>query len=265
MVIAKDSLVAKRAFLEKMTDEGLYPYLRNCLKKVKIETGEYFAQHFSTIGIIGMHEACQALLGVGIDSEEGRSFAIRVLKLMREKAHEFQVETNSLFNIEATPAEGTTHDFALRDNHIKPYYTNSTHLPVDCNMNLFEMLDHQDELQTLYNGGTIVHLFLGESSPDHNAIKDLVRKVATNYKLPYFSITPTFSICSEHGYICGNVPACPDCGRKTEVYSRVVGYLKFVDQFNDGKAAEFADRTVWAADGSVAVDRPVDIGCPDAV
>lgn len=251
MDIAKDSLEIKRKLLEKLTNANLYPYTSFYLKNIKQRFGCYWKNHFSTIGIVGMNEACVNLLGEDITTEAGKSFAIEVLDYMLEKILVFQKETGSHYNLEATPAEGTSFRMALKDkkkfgDNIAsaskgdvPFYTNSIHVPVDYTDDLFAVLDHQDALQTKFTGGTVVHLFLGERISDPEVVKNLVRKIASNYKLPYFSLTPTFSVCPLHGYLSGEHHTCPKCNQKAEVYSRVVGYLRPVQQWNDGKQAEF--------------------------
>ncbi|MDE6576431.1 MAG: ribonucleoside triphosphate reductase [Opitutales bacterium] len=261
MVLAKESLEIKRALLEKLTDAGLYPYTSFYLKSIKQRFGCYWSNHFSTIGIVGMNEACLNLLNKSITTEEGRQFALEVLDYMRSKMVEFQQETGNYYNLEATPAEGASFSLALKDQKQfggavrsaseseTPYYTNSIHVPVNYTNDLFQVLDHQDELQTKFTGGTVVHCFLGERIRDGEVVKNLVRKIAESYKLPYFSLTPTFSICAEHGYLAGEQKKCPHCGGKTEVYSRVVGYLQPVQQWNDGKQTEFAMRKMLRFDG----------------
>lgn len=266
MDLARESLETKRKLLERLTDAGLYPYTIHYLRHMKERFGAYWKNHFSTIGLVGMNEAC-ANLGVGgIHSEEGRAFAIRTLDFMRDRLVGYQRETGNHYNLEATPAEGTSYRFARKDKELlpeilvaneedlargaKPYYTNSTHLPVHATDDLFEALDHQDELQTRYTGGTVLHLFLGENIREPVAVKNLVRRIAENHRLPYFSLTPTFSVCPDHGYISGEHPACPRCGKETEVYSRVVGYLRPVSQWNEGKQAEFSRRKVYRVPAS---------------
>ncbi len=264
MELAKDSLVIKRKELERFTDGGLYPYTTFYLRDVKARTGTYWANHFSTIGIVGMNEACLNLLGKGIAEPEGRAFALRALAHMRAVLARFQEETGDFFNLEATPAEGTSYRLALLDKKRfpgmifasgragggagegAPYYTNSTHLPVDWSTDIFDVLDLQDELQASYTGGTVLHGFLGEEVADTRAVRNLVRAVTANYKLPYFTLTPTFSICAEHGYLKGEQALCPSCNKAAEVYSRVVGYLRPVSRWNDGKQAEYAARTPYA-------------------
>ena len=234
MDLAKKSLIIKRRFVEKYIEVGLYPYSRFYLADVKKRFKEYYKNHFNTIGILGMNESMINFFKdkeKGIASEEGREFALEILDYMREKLMKYQKETNSLFNLEATPGEGTTYKFAKADKKrfgddivtatdiggykgAAPYYTNSTHLPVGYTDDLFEVLDLQDEFQTKYTGGTVVHLFLGEKMPSGESVKKLVRKVCENYSLPYFSITPTFSICPKHGYLTGEHKYCPECDKE---------------------------------------------------
>lgn len=260
MDIAKESLEIKRTLLEKLTASNLYPYTTFYLKDIKMRFGKYWKNHFSTIGLVGMNETCLNFLKTPITSKEGKSFAIEVLDFMRNRIINYQQETGNHYNLEATPAEGTSFRLAKKDksrfhdivaaneenqksDNDVPFYTNSIHVPVDFTDDLFELLDHQDELQTKFTGGTVVHAFLGERISDPNVVKNLVRKIAENYKLPYYSLTPTFSICPEHGYLAGEKKTCPHCGKQTEIYSRVVGYLRPVQQWNDGKQAEFKMRT----------------------
>ena len=259
MELAKDSLNIKRKELERFTDGGLYPYTTFYLRDVKARTNAYWSNHFSTIGLVGMNEACLNLLRVGIASEQGQAFSLRVLAHMREKLEVFQEESGHFFNLEATPAEGTSYRLALLDkkqfpdmlfaggrtNGEIPYYTNSTHLPVDFSTDIFDVLDLQDNLQGSYTGGTVLHGFLGEEVPDTGTVRNLVKTITSQYKLPYFTLTPTFSICAEHGYLKGEQLRCPVCNATAEVYSRVVGYLRPVGRWNDGKQAEYADRTPY--------------------
>jgi len=261
MEVAKDSLEIKRKILEKFTDSGLYPYSRHYLQSVRMEYGRYWQNHFSTIGIVGMNEAVQNLFGVNIVTSDGTEFAIRTLKFMRNRLLQFQEETSNMYNLEATPAEGTSYRLARIDKrrhpdiivanqkHVtegaEPFYTNSSQLPVDFEGDLFEALEHQDKLQTLYTGGTVFHMFLGERLPSWKASAELIKKVAWGSRLPYFTLTPTFSICPNHGYMIGEHKQCPTCGARCEVYSRVVGYLRPVDQWNDGKQAEFTIRKTF--------------------
>lgn len=260
MDTARDSLEIKRKLLERLTDANLYPYTTFYLRGMKERSGKYWNNHFSTIGLLGMNEACVNLLGADIASERGGKFAEDVLDFMRNRLLSYQKETGNNYNLEATPGESTTYRFARLDKEhcpgimvaneedvqqqgAEPYYTNSTHLPVQYTDDLFEALDLQDNLQTKYTGGTVLHLFLGERISDKHLVKRLVRRIAENYRLPYFSLTPTFSICPEHGYLEGEHPNCPHCERETEVYSRVVGYLRPVQQWNAGKQAEFERRS----------------------
>ncbi|MGA2768027.1 MAG: ribonucleoside triphosphate reductase [Candidatus Bathyarchaeia archaeon] len=261
MEIARDSLEIKRKVLETFTENGLYPYSKRYLRNVKEGFDRFWKNHFSTIGIVGMNEAVLNLFGVNIASTDGTEFAIRVLTFMREKLSDYQQQTGNIYNLEATPAEGTSYRLARIDrkkhpemiaanqrnvaNGAEPFYTNSSQLPVDYEGDLFEALQHQDKLQTLYTGGTVFHIFLGERLYSWKSTVELVKKVAWSTHLPYFTLTPTFSICPTHGYINGEHKQCPTCGAKCEVYSRVVGYLRPVDQWNDGKQAEFAIRRTF--------------------
>lgn len=228
MDLAKESLEIKRAFVEKLTDVGLYPYSRFYLQDIKKRRGAYWSNHFTTIGIIGMNEALKNLLGVDITTPKGNKFAEEVLEKMRARMVKYQKETGSLYNLEATPAEGTSRRLANLDKEkfpdiifanseavnsrkAQPYYTNSTHLPVGFTSDIFEALDLQDNLQSKYTGGTVLHGFIGEKISDIETVKKLVKKIATNYKLPYFTFTPTFSVCPVHGYISGEKHVCPKC------------------------------------------------------
>lgn len=251
---AKDSLEIKRKIIEELTENNLYPYTKFYLRDVYARYGKYWSNHFSTIGLIGMNEACLNLLGVGIDTEKGLDFSIKVLNYMRDTLQLFQEETGNLYNLEATPAEGTTYRLAKADKKKYPeiitsgkgedvFYSNSTQLPVDYKADIFTIFDKQDKLQSLYTGGTVHHIFLGEAAPDPKAVKSLIKKLCENYTAPYFTLTPTFSICPTHGYIKGEVSKCEECGQETEIYSRVVGYLRPVKQWNAGKQAEFSMRT----------------------
>jgi ribonucleoside-triphosphate reductase len=267
METARTSLETKRQVLEQFTDQGLYPYTKFYLRGVKERFGHYWHNHFSTIGLVGMNEACLNLLGCDIGTEQGVAFAGRVLDHMRDRLQEFQQLTGRLYNLEATPAEGTAYRLARLDRQhypdiqsatatpstplsadsrpAEPFYTNSTQLPVHYSDDIFHVLDLQDSLQSRYTGGTVQHVFLGEAVPNPEAVRRFVRKVCENYRLPYFTLSPTFSICPEHGYLRGEVPVCGECGRETEVYSRVVGYLRPVNQWNAGKQAEFAARSTY--------------------
>lgn len=262
MILAKNSLEIKRKLLEKLTESNLYPYTKFYLRDIKARFGVYWKNHFSTIGLIGMNEACLNLLGVNIASDEGKAFALEVMDYMRARITKFQQETGNNYNLEATPAEGTSYRLAKLDKEnctgiicsndrefyekgAQPYYSNSTQLPVNYSDDIFEVLDHQDELQTKYTGGTTIHIFAGERISNNETMKNLVRKVCTNYKLPYFTFSPTFSICPNHGYVVGEHFTCPECGDSCEVYSRIVGYIRPVQQWNKGKQAEFKTRKTF--------------------
>ncbi len=220
MEVARTSLEIKRKMLERLTDRGLYPYSHYYLRGMKQRFGSYWSNHFSTVGLVGMNEACLNLLGVSIEHPEGKAFAIRVLRFMREVLSRFQAETGNLYNLEATPAEGASYRLARADKerfsdvitagtHEAPYYTNSTHLPVGYSDDLFEVLEHQDDLQVLYTGGTVQHIFLGERLDDWQQARKLVRVIAENFHMPYYTLTPTFSVCPVHGYIPGEHNYCP--------------------------------------------------------
>jgi ribonucleoside-triphosphate reductase (formate) len=262
MEIAKSSLEIKRKALEAFTENGLYPYSRRYLRNVKEGYDKYWKNHFSTIGLVGINEAVVNLLGVNIAHRDGKEFAIKTLSFMRERLADFQEETGDIYNLEATPAEGTSYRLARIDKrkypdiaaanqkqviaqHAEPFYTNSSQLPVDYEGDLFEALEHQESLQTLYTGGTVFHIFLGERLHSWESAAELIKKVSWTSRLPYFTLTPTFSVCSTHGYTRGEHKQCPICGAQCEVYSRVVGYLRPVDQWNDGKQAEFAIRRTF--------------------
>ena len=258
MDMAKDSLETKRKVLERLTDANLYPYTKFYLRNIKQRFNQYWKNHFSTIGLIGTNEAALNLLGVDIGTEKGKAFAEKTLDFMRDRLVEYQKETGNNYNLEATPAEGTTYRLAQLDKasfpdrahfangigaEVKcPFYTNSSHLPVNYTDDLFELMDLQDNLQTKYTGGTVIHFFLGERMDDPQTLKKLVKTICENYKLPYFTFSPSFSICKNHGYIVGEHPECPKCSEATEVYSRVVGFLRPVSQWNKGKQAEFEMR-----------------------
>ena len=259
--LAVESLAIKRKVLEKFTDNDLYPYSKFYLRDVKNGTGRYWKNHFSTIGIIGMNEACLNFLGDDITTEHGQQFSLEVMDFIRDHLSKIQEETREIFNLEATPAEGTSYRLAMLDknrypdiicandadagNGASPYYTNSSQLPVNFTDDLFETLRLQDDLQAKYTGGTVLHIFLGEQVSDREAIKSMVRKIASNYRLPYFTLTPTFSICPSHGYLDGEQRICSICNQETEVYSRVVGYLRPVKQWNSGKLAEYGNRRMF--------------------
>ncbi len=262
MDTAKESLEIKRKVLERLTDAHLYPYTKFYLRKIKEAHGAYWKNHFSTIGLVGMNEATENLLREGIGEAAGHAFAAETLDFMRERLVGYQKETGNFYNLEATPAEGTAYRLALRDKKLypditvanereyrekraEPFYTNSSHLPVNYTNDIMEALTMQDPLQTKYTGGTVVHLFLGERIADPKAVPSLVRKICERFKLPYFTLTPTFSVCGSHGYIAGEHFSCPSCGRDAEVYSRVVGYLRPVGAWNAGKQAEFNARETY--------------------
>jgi ribonucleoside-triphosphate reductase (formate) len=262
METAKTSLEIKRKVLEGFTENGLYPYSKRYLRHVKEGYGKFWKNHFSTIGIVGVNEAVMNLLGQNIASKDGQAFAVKMLTFMRKRLADYQEETGAIYNLEATPAEGTAYRLARLDRkryrdivfanqkhivaeHAEPFYTNSSQLPVDFSGDLFEALEHQESLQTLYTGGTVFHIFLGERLPSWKSAAELIKKVSWNSKLPYFTLTPTFSICPSHGYTTGEHKTCPVCASNCEVYSRVVGYLRPVDQWNDGKQSEFSIRKTF--------------------
>lgn len=257
MDIAARSLKIKRGEITKMLEEGLYPYTKRYLGS--------FDNHFSTIGLVGMNEAClnARWLRADLTQRPAQQFAKAVLNHMRERLSDYQEQYGDLYNLEATPAESTTyrlakHDVARYPDIITaaeaggtPYYTNSSHLPVGYTEDIFSALDIQDQLQTLYTSGTVFHAFLGEKLPDWRAAAALVRKIAENYTLPYYTLSPTYSICRQHGYLSGEQYTCPVCGAETEVYSRITGYYRPVQHWNDGKAQEFKDRKVYDVAHSV--------------
>jgi ribonucleoside-triphosphate reductase len=261
ILLSGESLSIKRKVLEKFTDQNLYPYSRFYLREIRKGSGLYWKNHFSTIGIVGMNEACLNFLGTPIASDTGLRFSLKVMDFIREVIAGMQVETNELFNLEATPAEGTSFRLAMLDkekfpkilcaneheygNGSAPFYTNSTHLPVNYTDDIFETLTLQDALQAKYTGGTVLHIYLGEQVDDIAAVKGLIRKVVTRFRLPYFTLTPVFSVCPSHGYLNGKQERCGICDTETEVYSRVVGYLRPVSQWNDGKRAEFEMRKIF--------------------
>lgn len=261
MDIAARSLKIKRGVITKLLNEGLYPYTKRYLGT--------FENHFSTIGLIGMNEVGLNANWLRADMSDPRTqeFTKEVLNHMRERLSDYQEQYGDLYNLEATPAESTTYRLAKHDRKrwpgIKtagkpgdtPYYTNSSHLPVDYTVDIFDALDIQDELQTLYTSGTVFHAFLGEKLPNWKAAASLVRTIASNYKLPYYTLSPTYSICKEHGYLAGEVKVCPHCGAKTEVYSRITGYYRPVQNWNDGKLQEYANRTEYDIDHS-SLKRP---------
>ena len=250
MDIAARSLKTKRTVITKLLNAGLYPYTKRYLGT--------FDNHFSTIGLIGMNEVGLNAnwLRKDLTHPETQAFAKDVLNHMRERLSDYQEQYGDLYNLEATPAESTTYRFAKHDKkhypdiitaneNGTPYYTNSSHLPVGYTEDIFSALDVQDDLQTLYTSGTVFHAFLGEKLPDWKAAAQLVRKIAENYKLPYYTLSPTYSVCKNHGYLSGEVSVCPECGERTEIYSRITGYYRPVQNWNDGKAQEFKDRKVY--------------------
>lgn len=250
--VAKTSLEIKRKIIEEQSEQNLYPYSVNNLRDIKRRTGEYWSNHFNTIGIVGMNEALLNFMGKDLTTQEGQEFAKKVMNYMRELMVQFQAETGHQYNLEATPAEGTSYSLARKDRAKypdiitagtnEPYYTNSTQLPVGFTDDIFETIELQDELQSLYTGGTVQHLYLGERISDINIAKNLIKKVFENSKMPYISLTPTFSVCPDHGYIAGEHFTCPSCGKPAEVWTRVVGYLRPVQCFNNGKREEYAER-----------------------
>lgn len=263
--IAVTALEVKRKALEHFAELGLYPFTSRYLAGVKQRFGRLFANHFSTIGVVGGNEMCLNLLGVGIAHPEGRAFALRVLGFLREFCRSAQERTGNLYNLEATPAEGCSYRLARIDKSkypkivvaneenwkkgAEPYYTNSTHLPVDATDDPWEYLEHQNDLQCAYTGGTVSHVWLGEENPDPDACAEFVRKAFENFRLPYLSLTPTYSVCPSHGHIGGKRSTCPQCGSECEVYSRVVGYYRPVSRWNAGKQAEFRDRKAFRLGG----------------
>jgi len=265
--IASASLEIKRKILETFTNTNLYPYTKYYLSGIKSKFKEYWKNHFSTIGILGMNEACLNLLGEDVGSEAGKSFALEVADFIRMRLLELQQSTGNNYNFEATPAEGTSYRMARIDKArypeiicanedayqkgSEPYYTNSSQLPVNYTDDIFEALDLQDDIQTKYTGGTVLHLFAGEQVDDAEVIKELVKKICYAYRMPYFTFSPTFSVCPTHGYLSGNQAKCPECGSDTEVYSRVVGYLRPVAQWNDGKKEEFSQRKTFVVEKAV--------------
>ncbi|ACF13154.1 anaerobic ribonucleoside-triphosphate reductase [Chloroherpeton thalassium ATCC 35110] len=256
--LASNSLEIKRKVLENYTEGNFFPYSKFYLADIKSRFNRYWENHFSTIGIVGLNEACLNLLGEDIGSAKGNEFSVKVMDFLREKISAIQERTGNNYNLEATPAEGTAYRLAKLDKKTlagiqcanetryqkgdEPYYTNSAQLPVNYTDDPFELLDLQDELQTKFTGGTVVHVFVGERIHSKEAVKQFVKTVCMNYKLPYFSLTPTFSVCPTHGYIAGEHETCPSCGTECEIYSRVVGYLRPVKQWNNGKKSEYSNR-----------------------
>lgn len=251
MDLSARSLKVKRTIITRLLDEGLYPYTKRYLGS--------FDNHFSTIGLVGMNEAClnASWLGVNLGDKRAQDFAVEVLNHMRTRLSDYQEKYGDLYNLEATPAESTSYRLAKHDveqfpdiitassDENAPYYTNSSHLPVGYTDDIFQALDIQDRLQTLYTSGTVFHAFLGEKMPDWRSAMKLVRTVAENYELPYYTLSPTYSVCADHGYIAGEVYQCPHCGKPTEVYSRITGYYRPVQNWNVGKAEEFKERKTY--------------------
>jgi len=250
MDVARDSLEIKREVITKLMDQGLFPYTQRYLR--------HWNNHFSTIGLIGMNESTQNFFrdpGKDLTDPEARSFAMEVLQHMRRRLIMYQEETGHLYNLEATPGESTSYRLAKIDRKRSPdmiipggdnpFFTNSTQLPVDATTDLFEALDLQNDLQSQYTGGTVFHAHIGESIDDVEACKKLVKSIAYNYRIPYFTISPTFSVCKSHGYLKGQHFSCPNCSEETEVYARIVGYYRPVQNWNQGKKSEFSQRTVF--------------------
>lgn len=264
--IAVTALEVKRKALERFAEIGLYPFTSRYLAGVKQRFGRLFANHFSTIGVVGGNEMCLNLLGVGIAHSEGKDFALQVLEFLREFCRTAQERTGNLYNLEATPAEGCSYRLARIDKSkfpeivvaneenwkkgAEPYYSNSTQMPVDATDDPWEYLEHQEELQCAYSGGTVAHIWLGEENPDPDACAEFVRKAFERFRLPYLSLTPTYSVCPSHGHIGGRHDTCPRCSTECEVYSRVVGYYRPVQRWNAGKQAEFRDRKTFRLGGA---------------
>ena len=269
--LASESLELKRKVVEKETDRGMYPFSARWLAGIKQREGSYWANHFSTIGLVGMQEACLNLLGDAgaLTTMQGQQFALDTMEMLRDRITTYQSMTGHYYNLEATPAEGTSYRLAKLDKETfgdivtagtdVPYYTNSSQLPVGYTDDLFETLDLQDALQCQYTGGTVLHLYLGERIPDISVAKTLLRTIFSKYKLPYVSLTPTFSTCEDHGYLVGEQLVCPTCGKETEVWTRVVGYLRPVRDFHPGKKEEYRERKLYSvplgttADGNLAL------------
>jgi len=267
MDLAQHSLEIKRKVLENLTESGLYPYSQFYLRAIKMQTGKYWPNHFSTIGLIGMNESCLNFLGKDIGTPEGHAFALEVLEFMKNRIATYKEATGNLYNLEATPAEGVSYSLPRKDkeryadiivannddviaNKAEPFYTNSSHLPVGYTDDIFTAMKLQDPLQAMYTGGTTFHIFVGEALPDNESVKRLIKKSCEQFTMPYYYITPTFSICPQHGYLTGKHEFCPICAgedkvTECEVYSRVVGYLRPVDQWNEGKQQEFKNRTTY--------------------
>ena len=250
MDLARDSLEIKRRVITKLMEDGLFPYSKRYLGT--------WDNHFSTVGLVGMNECCLNFLGKDIASDEGRAFALSILDFMRERLIQYQESTGNLYNLEATPAESTSYRLAKIDRErypeirtagkTEPFYTNSSQLPVEYTTDLFQALNHQEKLQRKYTGGTVFHCFLGESPTNVETCKKLVKAIADNFAIPYYTISPTFSVCTDHGYLKGRQPHCPECGKETEVYARIVGYYRPVRNWNKGKAEEFRHRREFLVD-----------------
>jgi len=258
MDTAKVSLEIKRKTLDKFMGNGLYPYSKYYLEGIKKMRGSYWGNHFSTIGLVGTNEALLNFTGKDIGSPQGKKLALEILDFMNKRLVEYQEETGNLYNLEATPAEGASYRLALKDKELypdiitggtpeTPFYTNSSQLPVDYTDDIFEALKLQDEMQCKYTGGTVIHLFIGERISNIETVKSLIKKVFTKFHLPYITFTPTFSICPTHGYISGEHFTCPKCviDQPCEVYSRIVGYIRPVQQWHKGKQQEFKEREVF--------------------
>ncbi len=254
MDVARDSLETKREVCKTLLDQGLFPYTQRYLR--------HWDNHFSTVGINGMNECALNFMGKDLTDDGARAFAKEILEHMRDRMRDYQEATGNLYNLEATPGEGTSYRLAKADyDRYKgmnipggdtPYYTNSTQLPVGSTECIFDALEMQDELQTLYTGGTVFHGFIGEEIEDTNMVKKLIQDVCTNFRMPYFTITPTFSVCKDHGYVKGEQFECPSCGSETEVYSRIVGYYRPVRNWNHGKKKEYFDRLPYTTEKSTA-------------
>jgi ribonucleoside-triphosphate reductase len=255
-VLAKESLLIKRGILEQLTRTGLYPYSRYYLDSVYQRFGHYWSNHFNTIGIVGMNESLLNFMGKDITTPEGQEMAVKIMDHLRSILVRFQEETDQMFNLEATPAESTTYRLALLDKELypdiitageeEPYYTNSTQLPVGYTDDIVAAIYLQESLQTKYTGGTVFHAFLGERIEDIEVCKKLIKRIFTYFRLPYFSLTPSFSICPNHGYLSGEQFKCPHCGEQTEVWSRIVGYYRPTQNWNKGKQEEFKERVNYS-------------------
>ena len=268
MDLAKESLEIKRKTIESFISKGLYPYSKFYLEDIKKARGGYYSNHFATIGLVGLNEALLNFIGENIASKKGRRFTLEILDFMREKLVKYQKDSGNIYNLEATPAESTAYRLALKDREKypdiicagtkkEPYYTNSSQLPVNYTDDAFEALKLQDEIQCKYTGGTVLHLFLGEKISDIQTVKSLIKKIFEKFRLPYITLTPTFSICPTHGYIAGEHFTCPKCTIKQpcEVYSRIVGYLRPVQQWNIGKKEEFKQRKEFKVPKETLVSR----------